>query len=286
VVRNNRFATPQLLTQGLGFIGINDETVACSQLGSVGNMGDAAVSITAVQRGVGPNEDRFDYLFRYRGVNYSLDQLRQLLPLRLRVSESLLIGGTYTSGFVPVGDTNIDIGNLIFSTTSADTPGVLVMARAVTNPGHAAGYWQPDFLDFRDTPYGQSATGTATLVSNGQARLDVYQVLPAVDVALAFGFSFQSPPQSLNPGQSAQVRFTYTNNNPPVAPGPGPGGPPQPPRFEELLFTLVTNAGDIILTLGGAQIPPGPHPRPPHPVPGRKLKRPVGSFPRRRRIVR
>jgi hypothetical protein len=263
VVRRTRFARAQLLAQGPSWAGISDTTVPCADVGSLINAGDAAVSITDIQRG-GPSDARFDYNFYYHGGVYSFDQLRALLPLRLRpADEPVLIGGTFTAEFVSANAQVLDLGYLFFQTNDLNQQSVTVTARGWINPGGASGVWQPDFIDFGNIPSGTSANATATLLSNGRSRLVISGFQPP---SPQLGFTYDSPPAFLDPGQSVDIHFTYTNNIPPFPPpGPGHGGnPPPPPRFETHVFSAVTNAGYIPMTLIGAQLPPTPifHPPP------------------------
>src|SRR5262249_30843545 len=132
VVRKTRFARPQLLRQGLSLVGVIDQNVSPSQTGAVSNQGDAGVSITAITRG-GPEDFLFDYLFLWRGASYTFDEIKMILPLRLRPGASLLIGGLYTAVHDAGGAASPDIGTLTFATNSPDSPTVVLTVTGVAN---------------------------------------------------------------------------------------------------------------------------------------------------------
>jgi hypothetical protein len=135
VVRNTLFAKPQLLIQDLGFVGLLGGSVPPTQLGAIANQGDAACSITAVERG-GRDDALFQYMFLLRNQTYDFDALQNVLPLRLRAGEVLMISGLYAAAQPAGGGGPPNVASLTFRTTSQANPNFSVTVQGAT-PGKA-----------------------------------------------------------------------------------------------------------------------------------------------------
>jgi hypothetical protein len=131
VVRNTLFAKPQLLIQNLGFVGLIGGSAPPAQLGAIANQGDAACSITAVERG-GRDDALFQYMFLLRNQSYDFNALQNVLPLRLRAGEVFMISGLYTAAQPAGGGEPPNVASLTFRTTSQATPNIAVTVQGVT----------------------------------------------------------------------------------------------------------------------------------------------------------
>jgi protocatechuate 3,4-dioxygenase beta subunit len=135
VVRNTSFAKPQLLITNLGFVGLVNDSVPPSQPGAIANQGDAACSITAVERS-GQDDQLFQYTFQIRNQSYDFAALQNILPLRLRPREVLTICGLYTADRAAGGAQPPNMASLTLRTTSQADPNCIVKVQGAT-PGKA-----------------------------------------------------------------------------------------------------------------------------------------------------